>query len=126
MRRRLCHALCLILLLILCVVHNSRAQSLLGSTSLGEEGRFGGRSSLLQAWRPRTLNTLLSSLYGGNGISLAVASGHAPHFTVSSTAAINQLNKQIASEIGVFPFTSSQGGFTYAFDAKQGTFARTT
>ena len=126
MRRRLRHTLCLILLLILCVVHDSRAQSLLSPTSLGEEGGFGGRSSLLQAGRPRTLDTLLSSLYGGNGISLAVASGHAPHFTVSSTAAINRLNKQIASEIGVFPFTSSQGGFTYAFDAKQGTFARTT
>lgn len=72
------------------------------------------------------MSDLLGSLYGGNGITLAPASDHAPYFTVSSTAAIHQLNRQIASEIAIFPFTSSQGGFTYAFDAAQGTFVRTT
>lgn len=74
----------------------------------------------------RDLRDLIPGLYGGDGIILAPTSGHAPHFTVSSTASINRLNSQIAGEIALFPFTSSQGGFTYAFDPGQNTFVRTT
>ena len=76
--------------------------------------------------RSRDLIDLIPGLYGGNGIFLAPASGHAPHFFVDTSASINRLNSQISSEIAVFPFTSSQGGFTYAFDATQNTFVRTT
>ena len=74
----------------------------------------------------RDLIDLIPGLYGGHGITLAEARGHAPHFTVDSPVSSNQLNRQISSEIAVFPFTSSQGGFTYAFDAAQNTFVRTT
>ena len=74
----------------------------------------------------RDLSDLIPGLYGGQGLTLAPASGHSPHFTVDSAASINRLNKQISSDIAVFPFTSSQGGFTYAFDTAQNTFVRTT
>lgn len=119
-------ALTLMILMILCLGHDSTAHHALGHTSgIGEEVTA-GLSSLFQVERSNALSNLIAGLYGGNGLTLATASGHAPHFTVSSTAAINQLNKQIGSEVGVLPFTSSQGGFTYAFDASQGTFVRTT
>lgn len=72
---------------------------------------------------------LIPGLYGGDGITLATTGGsieHAPHFNVESAASINLLNTQIGSEIAVFPFSSSGGGFTFAFDPKSGTFVRST
>ncbi|MGE3540133.1 MAG: transporter [Candidatus Tectimicrobiota bacterium] len=108
------------------MVHDSAAHHVIAHDAADTGGEGLGLNSLLQIGRSNALSTLLGSLFGGNGITLAPASGHAPHFTVSSTAAVNQLNRQIAREIGVFPFTSSQGGFTYAFDTAQGTFVRTT
>lgn len=80
----------------------------------------------------RDLRDLIPGLYGGDGITLAdpPASSpfpsHAPHFTIDSAAAINQLNQQIATEIALFPFSSSVGGFTFAFDPTLGTFVSTT
>jgi hypothetical protein len=76
----------------------------------------------------RKLAELIPSLYGGDGIVLATdpAANHAAHFVIGSTASINRLNEQIAAEIGVFPFSSSVGGFTFAFDPALGTFMRTT
>jgi Putative MetA-pathway of phenol degradation len=76
----------------------------------------------------RKLIDLLPGLYGGDGITLATAptASHAAHFTIGSAASINRLNQQIASEVGVFPFASSVGGFTFAFDPLLGTFNRTT
>src|SRR6266446_4756213 len=82
---------------------------------------LGGRES-----RARDLRDIIPGLYGGDGITLAPASGHSPHFTVASAASINRLNSQISGEIAIFPFSSSQGGFTYAFDPGQSTFVRTT
>ena len=111
--------------MLFCVAHESTADHTMTRTS-GAGDEAVGLSSLSQVGRAKGLADLLPSLFGGAGIPLAPASGHAPHFTVSSTAAINQLNNQIAREIGVFPFTSSQGGFTYAFDSAQGNFVRTT
>lgn len=74
----------------------------------------------------RKLRELIPGLYGGNGITLAPASGHAPHFTIDAAASINRLNEQIANEIGVFPFTSAVGGFTFEFDESRGAFVRST
>jgi hypothetical protein len=57
--------------------------------------------------------------YGGDGIALADPPPgspfptHAPHFTIDSAAAINQLNDQVATEIALFSFSSSVGGFTF-------------
>jgi hypothetical protein len=78
------------------------------------------------------LRDLIPGLYGGNGITLAPTPpdspfpSHAPHFLVDSTAAILRLNDQIATEIAVFPFSSSVGGFTFSFESALGTFVRTT
>jgi hypothetical protein len=76
----------------------------------------------------RTLDALIPGLYGGDGILLATnpAANHAAHFAIGSAASINRLNEQITAEIGVFPFSSSVGGFTFAFDPVLGTFVRTT
>ena len=76
----------------------------------------------------RNLSDLIPGLYGGDGITLFTTplANHSPHFTVDSAAGINRLNEQIAAEIGVFPFSSSVGGFTFAFDKDLGTFVHTT
>jgi Putative MetA-pathway of phenol degradation len=76
----------------------------------------------------RRLATLIPGLYGGDGITLATdpTANHAAHFTVDSSASINRLNEQITSQIGIFPFSSSVSGFTFAFDPSLGTFLRTT
>ena len=76
----------------------------------------------------RRLATLIPGLYGGDGITLATdpTANHAAHFTVDSGASINRLNEQITSQIGIFPFSSSVSGFTFAFDPSLGTFLRTT
>jgi hypothetical protein len=80
----------------------------------------------------RDLRDLIPGLYGGDGITLADPPPgspfptHAPHFTIDSAAAINQLNDQVATEIALFPFSSSVGGFTFAFDPLLGTFVSTT
>src|SRR5512145_3034312 len=76
----------------------------------------------------RRLATLIPGLYGGDGIILATdpTANHAAHFTVDSSASINRLNEQITSQIGIFPFSSSVSGFTFAFDPSLGTFLRTT
>lgn len=76
----------------------------------------------------RKLVDLIPGLYGGDGIFLATdpAANHTAHFAINSAASINQLNKQIAAEVSVFPFSSSVGGFTFAFSQELGTFVRTT
>jgi len=81
-----------------------------------------------QASSARRLTTLIPGLYGGDGITLATdpTANHAAHFTVDSSASINRLNEQITSQIGIFPFSSSVSGFTFAFDPSLGTFLRTT
>jgi hypothetical protein len=86
---------------------------------------------VLQTAQPssaRRLAALIPGLYGGDGITLATdpSANHAAHFTVDSSASINRLNEQIASQIGIFPFSSSVSGFTFAFDPSLGTFLRTT
>ena len=72
------------------------------------------------------LRDLIPSLYGGDGIQLVDVAGHGPHFSFDTQNSFNQLNNQIASEVAIFPFTSSSGGFTYTFDPARGTFVRTT
>jgi hypothetical protein len=76
----------------------------------------------------RRLAALIPGLYGGDGITLATdpSANHAAHFTVASSASINRLNDEIASQIGLFPVSSSVSGFTFAFDPSLGTFLRTT
>jgi hypothetical protein len=77
----------------------------------------------------RDLVDLIPGLFGGDGITLATTGGsieHAPHFDIGSAASITQLNSQIRSEIGVFPFSSPGGGFTFSFDPESGGFVRTT
>ena len=76
----------------------------------------------------KKLIDLIPGLYGGDGIILGTnpAASHHAHFVFDTAARINQLNEQIVAEIGVFPFSSSVGGFTFALDASLGTFVRTT
>lgn len=82
----------------------------------------------VQPGAARKLADILPGLYGGDGITLATdpAASHAAHFLVASSASINRLNQQIATEIGVFPFSSAVSGFTFAFEPALGTFVRTT
>jgi hypothetical protein len=74
------------------------------------------------------LVNLIPGLYGGDGIVLATAptASHTAHFSIASAASINQLNQQIASEVGSFPFSSSVGGFSFEFDPTIGDFVSTS
>lgn len=73
------------------------------------------------------LADLIPGLYGGDGISLGPPGGIPRfHVEIDTATRINQLGEHIASEISLFPFSSSAGGFTFAFDENLGTFVRTT
>ncbi|MBI2876394.1 MAG: hypothetical protein HYY20_05895 [Candidatus Tectomicrobia bacterium] len=70
------------------------------------------------------LADLIPGLYGGDGLSLFL--GGFPHSVDDDPIAkINQLGEHIASEISLFPFSSSVGGFTFVFEKDLGTFVRT-
>lgn len=75
----------------------------------------------------RKLRDLIPGLYGGDGITLANPPAgsrfpsHAPHFTIDSAAAMHRLNEQIATEVAIFPFSSSVGGFAFAFELEADT-----
>lgn len=74
------------------------------------------------------LADLIPGLYGGNGIRLITVIGPAsfPHRPDDDPISkITQFSEHIASEIGLFPFSSSVSGFTFAFDEDVGTFVRT-
>lgn len=76
----------------------------------------------------KDLVDLIPRLYGGDGIFLATdpRANHTAHFAIGSAATFNSLNQLIAAQLGAFPFSSSVGGFTFAFDKELGTFVRTT
>jgi hypothetical protein len=71
---------------------------------------------------------VIPNLYGGDGILLATApaASHTAHFSIESAASINRLNEQISAEVGGFPFSSTVGGFSFAFDPSIGDFVSTT
>ncbi|HVF64978.1 MAG TPA: transporter [Casimicrobiaceae bacterium] len=97
------------------------------------------------------LANLIPGLYGGDGITLATGAGsgggtggggggggglagqacgrvpdHRAHFTVQSAASINQLNRNIATQVAIFPFSSISSAFSFAYNPELGTFLRTT
>ena len=83
------------------------------------------------------LVNLIPGLYGGNGILLATGGGgggttcgqvpnHQAHFAIQSAANINQLNRNISAQVGIFPFSSISSALSFAFDAGLGTFLKTT
>ncbi|MBI4611446.1 MAG: transporter [Candidatus Rokubacteria bacterium] len=76
----------------------------------------------------KDLRDLIRGLYGGDGIFVATdpRANHTAHFSIGSAASINRLNELLAAQLGVFPFSSSVGGFTFAFEKELGTFVRTT
>jgi len=65
---------------------------------------------------------VVKDLYGGQGILLAPTPppfvNHAPHFAADSQSALNNLSTALTSNIGVFAFNSTSGGFT--FDPERG------
>jgi hypothetical protein len=70
--------------------------------------------------KPHTLSGLISDLYGGDGITLAVgninpAFSHAAHFTADSLNALANLGGVISGSIGSNSFNSSVSGVTYDF-----------
>jgi hypothetical protein len=86
-----------------------------------------GVSLAILGWAPaahsQDLRNFISDLYGGNGITLANAAGHAPHFTAESLEILNTLNASISSSVGFSSFNSPVVGLT--FDVAQGLPVRT-
>ena len=73
------------------------------------------------------LSTLLTDLYGGDGILLATPpSGfnHSPHFSASSLDDLNSLSEELTSALGFFAFNSTVSSYT--FDLERGVPVRTT
>lgn len=65
----------------------------------------------------KDLEDVIPSLYGGNGITLAMVtvSGleHSPHFSASSLRELNSLNSQISSSLGQIGLNSAVAGYTF-------------
>jgi hypothetical protein len=74
------------------------------------------------------LKNSVSSLYGGDGITLQPTPppfpSHAPHFTVTSLQGLDQLNQAISSNLGVVSLNSTATGFT--LDIERGVPIRST
>jgi hypothetical protein len=67
------------------------------------------------------LRSLVSDLYGGDGITLTAdpqVVGHAAHFTAESTEQLNNLSNVVSSNIGVFTFNSTVSAIS--FDLEEG------
>lgn len=71
------------------------------------------------------LADLIPGLYGGDGISIFPPFGFPRRVDDDPITKINQLSEHIASEISLFPFSSSVGGFSFVFEEDLGTFVRT-
>lgn len=84
--------------------------------------------ALAPAAQAGDLATLLTELYGGDGIYLDtttfMGTSHAPHFTTNSLAELNQFSQDLAASLGTFAFNSSVSSFT--FDMETGVPVRTT
>ena len=93
------------------------------------------------------LRDLIPGLYGGDGLTLPRGGGggrgtgggggrggsacgqvpnHEAHFAVESAANINQLNRNISAQVGIFPFSSISSAFSFSYDPGLGTFFKTT
>ena len=74
------------------------------------------------------LATLLTELYGGDGILLEPTGGafpsHAPHFAGSSLDDLNSLSEEVTSALGFFAFNSTVSSYT--FDLELGVPVRTS
>ena len=72
------------------------------------------------------LSSLLSQLYGGDGILLDTPLGidHSPHFTQSSLQELSSLSDILTSSLGSFTFNSTVSSYT--FDLELGVPVRTT
>ena len=75
-------------------------------------------------WEPRSttagdVKNVISDLFGGDGISLDpnISQFHAPHFSVDSSAALNDLSAAVASGANIFSFNSTVTGFTFDIQA---------
>ncbi len=78
--------------------------------------------------RADDLSTLVTSLYGGDGIMLDTTTfngtSHAPHFNSSSLEELNQLGSSLSSKLGFLALNSTAASFT--FDFETGVPVRTT
>jgi hypothetical protein len=67
-----------------------------------------------------TLQSLVSDLYGGDGITLAAdpqVVAHQAHFTAASTAALNNLSDLISSNVGVLSFNSTVSAISFDIES---------
>lgn len=78
--------------------------------------------------RAEQLSTLLTSLYGGDGIFLDTTTfngtSHAPHFQAASLAELNEFNRDLSNQLGFLAFNSTAASFT--LDVETGVPVRTT
>ncbi|MBY0577985.1 MAG: transporter [Burkholderiales bacterium] len=76
------------------------------------------------------LNSLLPSLYGGNGVYLWLVPGsafpHYGHFAADALMHFNMLNDSISSQMGAYPTSSGAGGFAFEYDEELGTYTKKT
>jgi len=69
------------------------------------------------------LSSLLTELYGGDGITLA-DTGHQAHFNATGLNELNGLSEDLAAGLGIFAFNSTVSSYT--FDLELGVPVRTT
>ena len=70
--------------------------------------------------RADQLSSLITSLYGGDGILLDTTTfngtSHAPHFQAASLAELNQLNNHLSNALGFLALNSTAASFTFDFE----------
>jgi hypothetical protein len=80
-----------------------------------------------EAQEQGNVGSLISDLYGGNGITIAAGStnpafSHVAHFTQESSDRLADLNRVLSANVGGYSFNSAVSGVT--FDFAQGTAVR--
>jgi hypothetical protein len=73
-----------------------------------------------QSHEQGNVGSLISDLYGGDGITLAVGStnpafSHSAHFTQDTADRLKDLNRVLSANIGAYSFNSSVSGVTFDF-----------
>ncbi|HEV7693959.1 MAG TPA: transporter [Hyphomonadaceae bacterium] len=73
-----------------------------------------------ESHRQGNVGSLISDLYGGDGISLAAGSAnpafsHVAHFTQDSADRLADLNRVLSANIGAYSFNSAVSGVTFDF-----------
>jgi hypothetical protein len=99
----------------------------LACVGLALPGRAYAQTSLVNLMHDVFVNEIVvAPTPGGKGIVAHTGDFKTDPALIDVTNLIDQVSRQISSQVATFPLGSSSGGFTYTFDPSLGTFSRST